>query len=98
MLFDDTKPVRVQIRQRGQLTIPRKLRESLAIEDGDTLSILPVGDTLVLAARPLLVPGLTDRLADMLEASGQSLYDVLAELPRIREEIYRERYQAGAEE
>lgn len=97
MLYDDVKPVSVQVRQRGQLTIPRKLRESLAIEDGDTLVLLPVGDTLVLATRSLLVPALADRLSDMMGQAGLSLADMLEELPRVREAIYRERYQTGDE-
>jgi hypothetical protein len=31
-------------------------------------------------------------MADMLDESGLTLADLLADLPRIREEIYRERY------
>lgn len=96
MLYD-AKPIRVLVRRRGQLTIPRNLRESLSIEDGDTLELLPVGDTLVIAPRPLRVPDLADRLAGMMEEAGLSLADLLDELPRIREELYRERYEAGGE-
>lgn len=97
MLYEDSQSVRVLVRQRGQLTIPRKLRESLSIEDGDTLELLPIGDTLVIAPRPLQVPALADRLASMVEAAGLSLADLLDELPRIREESYRERYESGGE-
>lgn len=94
----DSRPVRVLVRQRGQLTIPRNLRESLSIEDGDTLELVPVGDTLVIAPRPLQAPALADRLAGLMEEAGLSLADLLDELPRIREELYRERYEAGGEE
>lgn len=98
MLYNDLRPYPIQIRQRGQLTIPRKLRESFAIEDGDTLTILPVGDTLVLAPRALRSAELIDRLADMLDESDLSMAELLADLPRIREAIYSERYSAGNEE
>lgn len=97
MLYEDSQSVRVLVRQRGQLTIPRKLRESLSIEEGDTLELLPIGDTLVIAPRPLLVPALADRLASMVDAAGLSLADLLDELPRIREESYREQYESGGE-
>lgn len=80
------------------MTIPRRLRESLAIEDGDTLTVFQVGDALLLAPRPLQTPLLMDRMADMLDESGMTLADLLADLPRIREEIYRERYQTNSEE
>ncbi len=41
---------------------------------------------------------LLDQLADMLDDSGLTLADLLADLPRIREEIYHERYQTNPEE
>jgi AbrB family looped-hinge helix DNA binding protein len=98
MLTSELKPYSVQVRQRGQVTIPQRLRESLAIEDGDTLTVLQVGDALLLAPRALKTPALMDRLADMLDESGVTLADLLSDLPRIREEIYRERYQTNRED
>ncbi len=98
MLYSELKPYSIQVRQRGQLTLPRRLRESLAIEDGDTLTVFQVGETLLLAPRVLKTPEMIDRLADMLDESGVTLADLLADLPRIREEIYRERYQTNPEE
>ncbi|MBK7216641.1 MAG: AbrB/MazE/SpoVT family DNA-binding domain-containing protein [Candidatus Promineofilum sp.] len=97
MLYED-RPYAIQVRQRGQVTIPRRLRESLAIEEGDTLTVFQAGDALLLAPRPLQTPQLIDRMADMLDESGVTLADLLADLPRIREEIYRERYQTNQEE
>ncbi len=98
MLYGELKPYSIQVRQRGQLTLPRRLRESLAIEDGDTLTVFQVGETLLLSPRVLKTPELMDRLATMLDESGVTLADLLADLPRIREEIYRERYQTKPEE
>lgn len=95
MLYEESKPYTVQVRQRGQVTIPRKLRESLAIDDGDTLTVVPVGEALVLVPRTLRVPELADRLASMMDEAGLSLGDLLDDLPRIREELYRERYDPG---
>ncbi|CUS03724.2 protein of unknown function [Candidatus Promineifilum breve] len=95
MLYDDVRPYHIQIRQRGQLTLPRKLRESLAIEDGDTFTVMPIGETLVLVPRALRSAELIDRLADILDAGELTMADILADLPRIREDIYRERYSAG---
>ena len=97
MLSDD-RPYPIQARQRGQVTIPRRLRESLAIKDGDTLTVFQVGDALILTPRQLRTTELIDRMAEMLEQSGMTLNDLLADLPRIREEIYRERYQANQEQ
>lgn len=98
MLADGVISYRIQVRRRGQVTIPYKLRERLAIEEGDTLTAVSLGDALILAPRALRVPATADRLADMMEAEGLSLADVLEELPRIRESLYRERYRIASEE
>lgn len=92
MLSDATKRYRIQVRQRGQVTIPRRLRDSLSIDEGDTLTAVAVGDMLVLVPRPLYTPELTDQIAAMIEARGLTLSDMLEDLPRIREELYQERY------
>lgn len=98
MIYDESKPYRLQVRQRGQVTIPQKLREVLAIEEGDTLVAVPVGDTLMLLPQRLRVPELADRLAGLMENAGLSLAELLEDLPRIREELYRERYEIGRED
>lgn len=82
----------VQIRQRGQITIPSQARQALALEDGDTLTLVQVGDTLILTQVAPRVPELADRIADMMDETGLSLADLLADLPRIRAEIYQETY------
>ena len=91
-MFYEERPYSIQVRRRGQITIPRRLRESLAIKAGDTVSVFQVGEALLLTPRPLQTPQLIERMADMLDESGLTLADLLADLPRIREEIYRERY------
>lgn len=50
MLTSELKPYSIQIRRRGQLTLPRRLRESLAIEDGDTLTVFQVGGNALACA------------------------------------------------
>lgn len=82
----------VQVRQRGQLTIPQKIRESLAIEDGDTLNVVMVGEAILLTPKVTRTQGLAERIADLLDEEGISLADLLKDLPRIRTEIYQERY------
>jgi AbrB family looped-hinge helix DNA binding protein len=82
----------VQVRQRGQLTIPQKIRESLAIEDGDTLNIVMVGEAILLTPKVTRTQGLAERIADLLDEEGISLADLLKGLPRIRTEVYQERY------
>lgn len=85
----------VQMRSRGQMTIPRKLRDALSIEDGDTITLFQIGDAVVLAPKPPRTYELADKIADMMESEGLTLADLLADLPKIREEIYKEQQAAS---
>ncbi|MFO7681678.1 MAG: AbrB/MazE/SpoVT family DNA-binding domain-containing protein [Chloroflexota bacterium] len=89
----NTKPQQftVPIRANGQITIPRKLRESLAIEDGDTLTLMQIGDVLLVTSQAPRTYKLADKIADMLDSEDITMADLLVELPKIRSEIYEER-------
>lgn len=86
------KKFTTQLRQRGQVTIPRKLRESLAIDEGDILTLLQIGDSILLTPRSLRTFELADKISDLMEEEGVTLADLLNDLPQIREEIYKEKY------
>ncbi|MCB8943544.1 MAG: AbrB/MazE/SpoVT family DNA-binding domain-containing protein [Ardenticatenaceae bacterium] len=86
-----------QIRQRGQLTIPQKLRDSLAMQDGDTVTLIQVGDNILVSPKSLRTFELADKLADMMAEEGVTLADILSDLPQIRQEIYREKYGDSGE-
>jgi AbrB family looped-hinge helix DNA binding protein len=90
-----TENYTVQVRQRGQLTIPQKVRESLGLDDGEMLTLVQVGDLIILTPKQLRVAALADHIASLLEEKDITLADLLEDLPRIREEIYRERYAAN---
>ena len=92
-LWEKVSPVR--LRNRGQITIPQAMRDSLNIVEGDALMMVQVGQVLLLARKRPQVPRLADKIAAMMEAEGVSLADLLAGLAKERETIWRER-QRGA--
>ena len=81
----------IRLRERGQITIPRSVREDLDLNEGDILNWVQIGDALVLSTRTLQVPGLADRIADLMDAEGVSLADLLSGLKEERESIWREK-------
>jgi AbrB family looped-hinge helix DNA binding protein len=81
----------VPIRANGQITIPRKLRESLAIEAGDTLTLMQMGNVLILTSQAPRTYKLADKIADMLDSEDITVADLLIGLPKIRSEIYEEK-------
>ncbi len=91
-----TQQFTVRLRQRGQMTIPRQLRERFSIREGDMLTFVQIGDGLFLTPKPLRTFELGDKIVDMMEKKGVTLADLLQDLPKMREKSYRERYENQA--
>lgn len=84
-IMSEEKPTyRVQLRQRGQVTIPRAIRERLAIDTGDVITMAEIDDFVFFARRELQVPVLADRFAELMNNSGVSLADLLEGLSEER--------------
>ncbi len=91
----DSQPFTVRMRSRGQVTIPRKLRDTLSIEDGDMLTFMQVGKGVFLMPKPPRVYELAKEISEIMEQEGVTLADLLEDLPKIREEILQERKRAS---
>ena len=79
------EPITLRIAQRGVLTLPKSLREAHNLKPGDTLTLLDLGDLLVLSLRPSEVGRLADRVRESLTEKGESLETVLKSLRQVRE-------------
>ena len=94
-LTPDSQQFTVRMRSRGQVTIPSKLRDQLSMEDGDTLTLVQMGDAIFLTAKPSRTYKLADEIAEIMKNEGVTLADLLEDLPKIREEIYQERQKSA---
>ena len=83
----------VRLRRRGQITIPQAVRDNLGVSEGDILTLLQMGDVVMLATRQPQVPRLADKIAGLMEDEGVSLADLLQGLKEEREAIWRERVE-----
>ena len=81
----------IRLRERGQVTIPRSVREDLELNEGDILNLFQVGEIIILSTRAPQVPRLADRIVDMMEVESVSLADLLSGLKEEREAIWRDR-------
>ena len=79
----------VEMAKRGQVTIPKSLREQYALESGQRFTLLDLGGVFVLSPRASRIDDLCDSLRDGLMAEGASLEEMLMELRRIREDAPR---------
>lgn len=77
----------VQVVRRGIITLPKELRDQNNIEEGDTLTLIDLGDGVVLM-RPgrSRVDEIADKLAREWQDSGESLESMLTTLREVRAE------------
>ena len=87
-----TVPKPVKLWGRGQLTIPKEMRQALRLDEENQLSIFVVGRCLVLTPKRLLGPALAKDVERSMQAKGLSLEDLLRELKQERRRYNREHY------
>lgn len=76
----------VEVARRGQITIPKSVRDRLGIEDGQQYSLRIVeGGVLVLTPRGGRAASALKELRDTLVGEGATLEEMLADLRRLRE-------------
>ena len=86
------KSFAASIKARGQLTIPKQLRKLSHLEEGQMVSIIPVGDAVLIAPRRIELEEARRQVRRILRESGLSPEDILAGLAEERETLYKEVY------
>ena len=86
------KPYIGEIKSRGQLTIPKKIREMSHLEEGQMVSIIPVGDSIIITTKRLELDEARRELRKIIKASGLSTEDLVAGIKEERERLYQETY------
>jgi AbrB family looped-hinge helix DNA binding protein len=86
------KSLFAEIKSRGQLTIPKKIRQMSHLEEGQVVSIIPAGDSVIITPKRLEMDEARRLIRKILKESGVSAEDVLEGLRGEREAIYRETY------
>ena len=86
------RSVTAEIKSRGQLTIPKKIRVMSRLEEGQAVSIIPVGDSVIITPKRLDLDDARREIKKILKAAGVSPEDLLAGLNEEREKLYQETY------
>ena len=87
-----TVPTPVKLWGRGQLTIPKAVREALHLEEEHQLSVFVVGRCVVLTPKRLQRAPLAKEIERTMRAQGLSLEDLLTTLKAERKRYNRETY------
>lgn len=92
--MDDIKPYKAEIKARGQLTIPKKLREEGGLSEGEAVSIIPIGDSILVSPRRLELDEARREIRKIMKASGATLEELLSGLAGERGALFEESYGA----
>ena len=77
----------VQVVRRGIITLPKELREHNNIEEGDMLTLIDLGDgVVVMSSQRSRVDEIASKLAKEWQDSGESLETMLSTLREVRAE------------
>jgi len=92
--MEGAKAAVAEIKARGQLTIPKKIRETSHIEEGNVVSILPVGDSLFITPKRLELDEARRQLKKLLKASSLTIEELIEGLKEERNTLFKETYGA----
>ena len=90
--MEASKSFTTEIKSRGQLTIPKKIRVLGHLEEGQVVSMIPVGDSVIITPKRLDLDEARREIRKLLKASGLSVEDLLSGLKEEREGLFREAY------
>jgi bifunctional DNA-binding transcriptional regulator/antitoxin component of YhaV-PrlF toxin-antitoxin module len=86
------KAFAAEIKTRGRLTIPKALRDPGLLEEGEVVSIIPVGNSVLVTPKPLALDKARKEIRRVLKASCLSDEDVLAAIGEERGRLYGDLY------
>lgn len=90
--MEDLRPIITEIKARGQLTIPKKIRDKGQLEEGQAVSIIPVGDSVIITPRQLTLDEARKQIKRMLKDSALSVEEILKGIKEERRSLYEETY------
>jgi AbrB family looped-hinge helix DNA binding protein len=82
----------IKVRDRGQVTIPQEYRDALDLDEDSPLTIVRVGDSLLLTPKRLHVDRLSQQAHALQQQAGISLESILKDLDAQRRQFGRDRH------
>jgi len=73
-----------RMREKGQITIPANIRESLHLSRDSVLSVARVGDGILLTSKPSVFEAVSEKFSRTADSKGITLENLLKDLKRIR--------------
>ena len=74
-----------RMREKGQITIPANIRESLHLSRDSVLSVARVGDGILLTPKPSVFESASAKFSKAAKTKGITLESLLKDLKKIRQ-------------
>ena len=87
-----TVPKPVKLWGRGQLTIPKEVRQALKLDDETQLNVFLVGRCMILTPKRLMRTALAKDIEKAMKTRGLGLEELLKELKDQRQRYNKEAY------
>ena len=87
-----TPPKAIKLWGRGQLTLPKEIRDALKLDQDSQLNVFLIGRCLVLTPKPLMRAAVAKDVEKSMKAQGLSLKDLLTDLKKERQRYNQEHY------
>lgn len=81
-----------RIGEKGQLTMPKEYRDALGLKAGASLTVLKVGDGLILMPEQPRFQEICDSVSFALQEAGITKEALEATLPEARRRVFARRY------
>jgi len=82
----------VTVRQRGEITLPKEIRDACHLKPGVTLSVVPIGEVIILIPGHSRVGEAAAQLENLRKSAGLTVEQMLEGLDGERERYYQKHY------
>ena len=80
MATTEVRTSEIELRERGQLTLPKSLRDALHLEPGEMLRATKVGNAIVLTPQRMDLDALRRQMRRLMKEHGVTAEDFLRDL------------------
>ena len=77
--------ITLQMRKRGTLTLPKKIREKYTLDEGDPLTLSDLGEGILISPKVTTLPKLVTKLEKLMDEKGVVLEDLIRGIAEERE-------------
>ncbi len=67
----------LQMRKRGTLTLPKKIRDKYILDEGDPLTLIEIGEGILISPKASVLPKLVREIETLMDKSGVGLEELI---------------------